>query len=237
MQFSRTRRIELDGFEVEVSRQGFTGEHGYELCVEREHGVALWDAVVVAGVGHGLIPAGFVASDVARIEAGLVIPGPDYTKGGVGDDRGAAVDVDDRYTVTPYELGIGRFVELDGGPFLGRDALAAQFAQGPATRMVGITVDWEPIAQLFVSQGLPPIVVPTPMWYPSEVEVDGRVVGRATSLAWSPARGSIAGFGFLPIEHTQPGTEVAVRFQVAGTEGLARAMVVELPHLPRRRAA
>lgn len=237
MQFSRTRRVELDGFEVEVSRQGFTGEHGYELCVERDHGTALWDAVVDAGAEHGLVPAGFVASDVARIEAGLVIPGPDYTKGGVDDDRGAAVEVDGRYTVTPYELGIGRFVDLDGGPFLGREALAAELEQGAATRMVGLTVDWRPIADLFVGQGLPPVVIPTPMWYPSQVEVDGRTVGRATSLAWSPARASIAGFGFLPIEHSATGTEVAVRFQIADSSGLAPARVVDLPHLRRRRAA
>jgi aminomethyltransferase len=237
MQFSRTRRIELDGFEVEVSRQGFTGEHGYELCIECEHGAELWDAVVEAGSGQGVLPAGFVASDVARIEAGLVIPGPDYTKGGVDDERGAAVDVEDRNTVTPYELGIGRFVDLGTGPFLGQEALAAERDRGPARRMVGLVVDWEPIAELFTRQGLPPVVVPTPMWYPCRVVVDGHDVGRATSLAWSPARGSIAGFGFLAPEHCRPGTEVAVMFDVADASGPVRAVVVELPHLPRRRAA
>jgi aminomethyltransferase len=237
MRFSRTRSFELDGFEVEVSRQGFTGEHGYELCVEREHGPALWDAVVDAGAGHGLLPAGFVASDIARIEAGLVIPGPDYTKGGLDDDRGAAVEVQAQNTVTPYEIGIGRLVDLDGAPFLGRGALAAERDRGPATRMVGLLVDWQPIADLFTGQGLPPVVVPTPMWYPCRVQVGGRDAGRATSLAWSPARRSIAGFGFLAVEYSRPGTEVTVVFDVAGTSGPVRAVVVDLPHLARRRAA
>ena len=167
----------------------------------------------------------------------MVIPGPDYTKGGVDDDRGAAVDVEDRNTVTPYELGIGRFVDLGTGPFLGHEALAAERDRGPARRMVGLVVDWEPIAELFTRQGLPPVVVPTPMWYPCRVTVDGHDIGRATSLAWSPARTSIAGFGFLAVEHCRPGTEVAVMFDVADASGPVRAVVVDLPHLRRRRAA
>jgi glycine cleavage system aminomethyltransferase T len=102
--------------------------------------------------------------------------------------------------------------------------------------MVGVSIGWEAIADLYTCQGLPPVVVPTPMWYPSRVLVEDREVGRATSLAWSPARGSIAGFGFLDVEHCQPGTEVGVVFDVHEITSAVPATVVELPHLPRRRA-
>jgi aminomethyltransferase len=236
LKFSRMCSIELDGFDVEVIRQGFTGEHGYELCVDRSHGPGLWDAVVRAGAEHGLVAAGFVSSDIARIEAGLVIPGPDYTKGGADDDRGAAVEVDDDNTASPYEIGIGRFVDLAAGDFVGRDALVAEHDCGPTRVMVGLLVGWEAIADLFTRQGLPPVVVPTPMWYPCRVVAGGRDIGRATSLAWSPARRSIAGFGFLDVDHAAPGTEVAVVFEVHDLTAPVPAIVVDLPHLARRRA-
>jgi aminomethyltransferase len=228
--------IDVSGFEVEVSRQGFTGEHGYELSVERSHGPALWDAVLEAGADAGIVPAGFVASDVARIEAGLVIPGPDYTKGGVADERGAAVEVDIDHTVSPYEIGAGRFVDLESGDFVGRDALVAERSRPPDREMVGLLVDWRPLAELYTAQGLPPVVLPTPAWYPKPVVAGGRPIGRATSLTWSPARQSIAGFGFLATEYIAPGTEVAIEFDVHERSAPVPAIVVELPHLPRRRA-
>jgi aminomethyltransferase len=234
--FSRLRALEIDGFEVVVSRQGFTGEHGYELCVDRQHGAALWDALVAAGDDEGLLPAGFVSSDVARIEAGLVIPGPDYTKGGVDDDRGAAVEVESSHMVSPYEIGIGRFVDLGSGDFIGTEALLDEQARGPARGIVGLVVSWEPIADLYASQGVPPVILPTPSWYPKPVIADGHTIGRATSLAWSPARGRIAGFGLLEISYCRPGVEVMVLFDAHELTAPVPATVVELPHVARRRA-
>jgi glycine cleavage system aminomethyltransferase T len=150
----------------------------------------------------------------------LVIPGPDYTKGGIDDDRGAAVEVDADHTASPYELGIGRFVDLDVGEFIGRDALVAEHARPPSRSMVGLSVDWEAIADLYVRQGLPPVVVPTPMWYPSRVVADG----------------SIAVIGFLDDGHCRPGTEVGVVFEIHDVTAPVPAAVVDLPHLPRQRA-
>lgn len=237
LRFSRMNAVEIGGRRVELSRQGFTGEHGYELCVDRSDGPAVWDAVLHAAEPDGIRPAGFVAADIARIEAGLVIPGPDYTKGGLSDDeRGAAVEVDRANLASPYEIGAGRFVDLDGADFVGRDALVAERKAPPARQMVGLLLDWTAIAALFTDQGLPPVVLPTPDWYPKPVVVDGRPIGRATSLTWSPARRSVAGFGFLEASFCRPGTDVEVEFDVHQRTGHVAATVVELPHLPRRRA-
>ena len=99
--FSRIRHIEIDGVAVAIMRQGFTGEHGYELWVRSEHAVTVWDAVYKNARQFDLQPAGFHAHDVARMEAGLVIVGPDYTGAGIDSDRGAAIEVDRRDQRSP----------------------------------------------------------------------------------------------------------------------------------------
>ena len=79
LRFSRLRRTTIAGVEVLLSRQGFTGELGFELWVPRAAATTVWDAVFEAGAAFGLVAAGLHAADVARIEAGMVIPGYDYT--------------------------------------------------------------------------------------------------------------------------------------------------------------
>ena len=68
----------LDGFPITVSRTGYTGDLGYELWVRPENAERLWDIVMENGRRYGALPAGMVALDIARIEAGMLMIEVDY---------------------------------------------------------------------------------------------------------------------------------------------------------------
>lgn len=99
--------VEIAGIPVFMTRLGYTAELGYELWVERERALELWDAVVAAGEPHGLKVIGMIALDLFRIEGGFIIGGVEYDP-----------------TVSPYECGLGWSVDLDKGEFQGKEALA-----------------------------------------------------------------------------------------------------------------
>ena len=234
--FSRIRYIEMGGVAVAVMRQGFTGEQGYELWVENEGAIAVWDAVYRHADRFGLQPAGFPAHDVARMEAGLIIVGPDYTGAGTDTERGAAIEVERQDERSPYEMRLGNFVHLDKADFVGKEALRREKETGTARNMRGLLIDWEGIAGLCTKQGLPPVVVPVPIWYPLDIIENRKSVGRATSIAWSPAANSIAGFAFIDVEYSDPGTKVSVEFEVGNETGLVNATVADLPFIDIKRA-
>src|SRR5690606_18335477 len=123
---------------VAVSRTGVTGDLGYELWIEADHAVALWDAVAEAGAGHGAVPVGQEAVLIARVEAGLLLIDVDYQS-----SRFAWTETE---RSTPVELGLGWMLgDLgDDRPFVGREALRTERAEGTARRqLVGLLVDWQ----------------------------------------------------------------------------------------------
>ena len=87
------------GVPVTVTRTGYTGDLGYEFWIAPEHAESLWDALTVAGAGHGLRPAGLLALDMVRVEAGLVLIDVDYVS--------AAHAEIEPLKVTPAEAGLG----------------------------------------------------------------------------------------------------------------------------------
>jgi aminomethyltransferase len=99
--------VEIGGIPVFMTRLGYTAELGYELWVDRERALDLWDVLLEAGEPQGLKLIGMVALDLFRIEGGFIIGGVEYDP-----------------TVSPYECGLGWSVELDKGDFQGREALA-----------------------------------------------------------------------------------------------------------------
>jgi aminomethyltransferase len=107
-----------------VARTGYTGEDGFELFVGWEDGPIVWDALLGADAGEGLLPCGLGARDTLRLEAGMPLYGNEL----------------DRAT-TPYEANLGRVVKLDrDGDFVGRAALQER-SDGPlARRLVGLVL-------------------------------------------------------------------------------------------------
>jgi aminomethyltransferase len=107
--------LEIAGIPVFMTRLGYTAELGYELWVERDRALDLWDALVDALTPQGMKVIGMVALDLFRIEGGFIIGGVEYDP-----------------TVSPYECGLGWSVDLDKGPFQGRDGLVRdRAATGP----------------------------------------------------------------------------------------------------------
>jgi aminomethyltransferase len=216
---------------VDVSRTGYTGDLGYELWIPAQHAVAAWDALMAAGRPYGLRPAGMLALDVARLEAGLILLEVDYTS------SRHALNPDQSYS--PFEIGLGRLVHLDAGPFVGSLALQReQAAGGPPRRLVGLRLDWYDIEGLYDAQGLPPAISPAVDRSPVPVFAGGRQVGKVTSLGWSPILKQAIGLASVPVAYEAPGTRVAVEWTVEGRRGRVDAAVVELPFLdlPRKRA-
>jgi len=126
LKFFGVTRGTIRGIPVWISRTGYTGDLGYEVWVEREAAVDVWDALMAAGGRHGIEPAGLDALDVARIEAGFVLLGVDYFSS-------QKVVLESRKS-TPLELGFGWMVDLERGSFIGRDAIAAEPAGHGAAR-------------------------------------------------------------------------------------------------------
>ncbi|HZW18263.1 MAG TPA: glycine cleavage system aminomethyltransferase GcvT [Luteimonas sp.] len=119
--FSAADAKAADGAPLFIARTGYTGEDGFEIVLPADRAVALWDALLAAGVK----PAGLGARDTLRLEAGLNLYGQDMDE-----------------TVTPWEAALGWTVALDEGrDFIGRGALEAQKAAGDARRMVGLVMD------------------------------------------------------------------------------------------------
>ena len=109
------------GMPLFVARTGYTGEDGFEIIVPEEHAIALWQALVEAGVK----PCGLGARDTLRLEAGMNLYGQD-------------MDED----VSPWEANLGWTIALDEGrDFIGRAALEQQKAAGVKRVMVGLVLD------------------------------------------------------------------------------------------------
>ena len=109
------------GMPLFIARTGYTGEDGFEIIVPEEHAVALWEALLAAGVK----PAGLGARDTLRLEAGMNLYGQDMDE-----------------TVSPWEANLGWTIALDEGrDFIGRKALEAQKSAGVKRVMVGLVLD------------------------------------------------------------------------------------------------
>jgi aminomethyltransferase len=116
-----------------ISRTGFTGDLGYELWTTPELALALWDRLFDAGHLHGLRPIGTEALNIARLEAGFIITGMDFTPADIclREDR----------LRSPLEMGLGWLIDWEKGHFTGKAALQRQRARGTDWSFVGLEID------------------------------------------------------------------------------------------------
>ena len=227
------RRSEIAGVELDVTRTGYTGDLGYELWVPAEGAVTVWDAVWDAGQDFRVRPIGVRALDVARVESGLIMVDVEYT----GARHATSTAPEEFYS--PFELGLGRLVDLGKANFVGRRALELEQASGgPKRRLVGLHLDWPAIEAMFAKHGLAPGVSPFVQRDPVPVYRQGRRIGRATSVAWGITIKKMVGFGSVPPHAAVPGERLSVEWTVEGERGKVPATVVDLPFLdlPRKRS-
>jgi aminomethyltransferase len=218
---------------VDVSRTGYTGDLGYEVWVDSVAAVEVWDAFVRAGSAYGVRPAGMLALDVTRIEAGLILIEVDFDS-----VRRALIS---EQSFSPFELGIlGRFVDFEKqASFVGRRALEREQARGgPPRRLVGLQLDWEPLEELYRKRGLTPALDPVASREPVPLFVGGRQIGKATSTTWSPILKQVVALASVEAAHSEPGTKIDVEWTVEARRSPTSARVVELPFFnPPRKTA
>ncbi len=116
-----------------ISRTGFTGDLGYELWMAPEDALSVWDTLWEAGTGWGVRAIGYEAVNIARIEAGFLTAGVDFQPVHAAErlHRGR----------TPFELGLGRMVDLTKGHFNGRRALVEKQKKGPRSLLLKVDVE------------------------------------------------------------------------------------------------
>ena len=183
---------------VHAARISYAGELGWELTTPIDWAVTVWDRIAAAGAE----PVGYRALDALRMEKGYRYYGTDLTM----------LD-------TPYEAGLGPFVRLDAGPFIGREALAEADAAGSGRRLRTLTIggkDYEPI-------------------YGGEaVRRDGEVVGRLRSVAYGPTIERTIGYAYLPAS-TPEGTTLEIDVFDRRVEGVVAPDVLVDPRGERMR--
>jgi aminomethyltransferase len=218
------RAAQVGRIPVDVSRTGYTGDLGYEVWVESPDAVELWDAFMRAGSAFGTRPAGMLALDVARIEAGLILIEVDFDS-----VRRALIP---EQSFTPFELGIlGRFVDFEKqADFVGRRALEREQERGgPPRRLVGLELEWEPLEELYLAKGLTPMFEPAASRAPVPLYARGRQIGKATSTTWSPTLKKVVALASVGADQSGLGTTIEVEWTVEARRSRTAATVVELP--------
>ena len=174
--------VTINGESLLLARTGYTGEDGFEIFVANGSAPALWQALLAAGEGHGLVPAGLASRDSLRLEAGMPLYGNELSREG-----------------TPFAAGLGPVVALKSkdGDFVGRSALEAAKENGVGTtsgrRLVGLKGLGRRAGRSHY-----------------DVLKDGVVVGEVTSGQPSPTLGYPVALAYVDVAYTEPGTALDI---------------------------
>jgi aminomethyltransferase len=204
---------------IMVSRTGFTGDLGYELWMPPAAAESVWDGLMDEGRTRCVRPIGSRALNIARIEAGFLMPNVDFVSAGrtvhVGTER------------SPLELGLGWLVDFGKGHFTGRRALLEERRRGPRRMLVGLDIEGNKPAH-------------NALLY---ADASGkRQVGSVTSATWSPTAKRNLALASVDAPYFKPGAHVWAEIywnrELVWERRMARALVVERPFLSlaRRRA-
>jgi aminomethyltransferase len=166
------------GQDLMVSRTGFTGDLGYELWVPPGVALQLWDALYAAGANYGIQPYGEAATNMARLEAGFIMPAMEFNE--------ALKTVRFEHDQTPFELNLGWLVDFDKPHFSGRDALLKEKERGPRYTLTKLDIEGNKPAEGSHIYGNKRCT---------------REVGYVTSAMWSPAVKANIALAMIRTEH------------------------------------
>src|SRR6267143_254998 len=206
LKYFRVTTGRIGGVPVEISRTGYTGDLGYEIWVDSDQALQVWDVLVDRGRLFDIKPAGMLALDIARIEAGLLLIDVDFNS-----SKKALVD-EQKYS--PFEMGLDRLVDLDKDRFIGRQALIKEAKRGAARRIVGLEIDWTEVERRFEAVGLPPTVSPIASRVAVPVYSNGTQIGKATSTTWTPLLKKMIALATVKRDFVKPGTQIEIEITV-----------------------
>ena len=214
-----TRHFAANDMSIMASRTGFTGDLGYELWIDPDRAVEIWDRLMLAGSSRGIRAIGSQALNIARIEAGFISPNVDFVSCEhtirLGRDR------------SPLELGLSWLVDFDKGHFNGRRALLAEKRRGVLRQLVGLDIE-----------GNKPAL--NSLLYTDKS--GNREIGNVTSAIWSPTCKRNIALAMVEAPHFHLGTslwtEIYLNRELIWERRMVQARVVEKPFFapPRRRA-
>lgn len=176
-------RFEFGGQPVWVARTGYTGEDGFEVVTPATSIAEVWTKIMSVGHQYCLQPAGLGARDTLRTEVCYPLYGHELDE-----------------NTTPIEAGVGFFVALDKGDFVGRDVLAAQKAQGTAKKCIAFKM---------TDKSAPP----RPHYAIWSAGPNGVKIGEVVSGTQSPSLNAGIGMGYVPPEFakSQAPIEIEIR--------------------------
>ena len=230
LKYFRVTSGSIGGVTVEISRTGYTGDLGYEIWIPAGSAVQVWDALMEGGKPFDIKPAGMLALDVARVEAGLLLIEVDFFS-----SKKALTDLQ-RYT--PFEMGLGRLVSIDKGRFVGQQALGREHSSGPRRQIVGLQIDWPSVERIYDKAGLAPAVGATASRTPVPVYRGSKQVGKATTTTWSPVLKKMVALATIDGPHFADGTTLDLELTVEAVRHRVPAKVAGTPFFnPARKTA
>jgi aminomethyltransferase len=230
LKYFRMTHGSIAGVPVDISRTGYTGDLGYEIWIPWDRAVEVWDALMRGGRPFDIRPAGMLALDVARVEAGLLLIDVDF------NSSKKALIADQTYT--PFEMGLGRLVQLDKAPFVGRGRLIDEHRRGHARQIVGLEIDWPAVESLWDALGMPPQISSSASRAAVPVYKGGRQVGRATTTTWSPVLKKLIALATISAPYFAEGTSLEFEMTVEAVRHRVPAKIVKTPFFnPRRKIA
>jgi aminomethyltransferase len=222
LKYFRVMENAIGNTPVSVSRTGYTGDLGFEIWIEAEQALPVWDALMEAGDDYGITPCGILAMDMARVEAGLFMVDVDYTASTHAWIEGQKS--------SPLEMGLDWAVNLDKkGYFVGRRALEREKREGSSWRLVGLEIAWEGLERLFGEVGMPPQIPSMAVRGSLPVMAAGNQIGYASTSTWSPVLKKYIALAHVQRPHYEPGTELTIEVTVEHHRRQSPAKVVKLP--------
>ena len=166
-----------------MARTGYTGEDGFEVVAPAEIIEKVWTRVLAAGHRHCAQPAGLGARDTLRTEVCYPLYGHELDE-----------------NTSPIEAGLGFFVALDKGDFVGRKALADQKANGPKKKCIAFKMP---------DKSAPP----RPHYAIWSTGPKSTRIGEVVSGTQSPSLGIGIGLGYVPPEYVAPGNTIEIEIR------------------------
>ena len=206
---------------VSISRTGYTGDLGYEIWIDPDNALTVWDILLEKGKSFGITPTGLQALDISRIEAGLILLDVDYIS-----SRHAIIE---SRKSSPYELGLGWAVKMNKKNFIGKKSLEKEIARGPNWEFIGIEIEWDQLEKLYREVGLAP-GLPSTAWRSSTpLYYNDQQVGYATSGAWSPILKRYIALAHVKSNFAMVGTALDFEIKIEHFRKLTKAKVVKTP--------
>jgi len=221
LKYFRVTRGKIAGVPVDISRTGYTGDLGFEVWMPWKDAVKVWDALIAKGKAFDIHPAGMIALDIARIEAGLILIEVDYIS-----SKKALIE-SQKYS--PAEIGLGKLVDLKKEAFVGREALALEAKKGAERALVGLEINWNEVEALYEKLKMAPQVPSMASRVAVPVYRNGRQVGKATSTTWSPTLKKMIALACVGRESSAVGTTLSIEMTVEAVRQTVSARVVPMP--------